>query len=87
MGSNPRALSPDNVLAKIVVCNNGTMLFKSDGWIPLLTVNQEKRAFIMNQIMKLRYLGNLNKVRILKLKVIRVAEETGLLGLWAPTKG
>ena len=41
----------------------------------------------MNQIMKLRYLGNLNEVRILKLKVIRVAEETGLLGLWAPTKG
>jgi hypothetical protein len=48
MGSNPRALIPDNVLTKIAVCNNGTMLFKSDGWTPLLTVNQEKRAFIVN---------------------------------------
>ena len=87
MGSNPRAYIPDNVLAKIAGCNNGTMLFKPDGWTPLLTVNQEKRAFIMNQIMKLRYLGNLNEVRILKLKVIRLNEETGLLGLWAPTNG
>lgn len=39
MGSNPRALIPDNVLTKIAVCDNGTMLFKSDGFPQRVTKN------------------------------------------------